>query len=62
MGGKINRAVAFEEVLSLQPHMSETDEGAMYSLYSVVVHDGFSGARLEPLGLVTLELTNSHAQ
>jgi ubiquitin carboxyl-terminal hydrolase 36/42 len=44
LGGKINRPVAFEETLSLQPHMPETDEGAHYSLYSVVVHDGFSGA------------------
>jgi ubiquitin carboxyl-terminal hydrolase 36/42 len=44
LGGKITRGVTFEETLSLQPHMSETDEGAHYSLYSVVVHDGFSGA------------------
>lgn len=44
LGGKINRPVAFEELLSLQPHMSEPDPGAQYSLYSVVVHDGFSGA------------------
>ena len=44
LGGKINRPVTFEERLSLQPHMSETDPGAQYSLYSVIVHDGFSGA------------------
>lgn len=44
LGGKITRGVAFEETLSLQPHMSEIDEGAHYSLYSVVVHEGWSGA------------------
>lgn len=44
MGSKITRPVAFDELLSLQPHMSETDDGAQYSLYSVVVHDGYSGA------------------
>ena len=44
LGGKIGRSVGFAETLSLQPHMCEADEGAHYSLYSVIVHEGFSGA------------------
>jgi hypothetical protein len=41
-GGKINKAIQFNERLSLEAHMSDRASNPGYSLYAVLVHSGHS--------------------
>ena len=41
-GGKINKFIQYPLLLNLQPYMSFRKDPVLYSLYAVLVHEGFS--------------------